>query len=197
MRRISLFVEDSGHEEFLKALIIRLRQRYDLDVYLESVSVRHGHGSVISELKQYIQDLQKGRKHLPDVLLVATDSNCQRLLQRTQEIEKAVPDEYKPFIIHAIPDPHIERWMLIDSAAFKSVFGKGCKSPDQKCNRDRYKRLLIEAIQQANPAISPLIGGFEYAADIVNAMNIDVVRDKSLQNVIRDLSTRFKQWSQT
>lgn len=197
MRRISLFVEDSGHEEFLKALIHRLQQPYSLDIQLEPVSVRHGHGRVLSELRQYLRDLQKGRKHLPDILLVATDSNCRGLLQRSQEIDRAVPDVYKQFIVQAIPDPHIERWMLLDSAAFKQVFGKGCKPPDQKCNRDRYKRLLIEAIQQADPSISPLIGGFEYAVDIVNAIDIGTVRDKSLQHLIHDLNTRFKQWHQS
>jgi hypothetical protein len=83
---------------------------------------------------------------------------------------REVTDATAARVICAVPDPHIERWLLVDSAAFKSVLGRGCAAPDQKCEKARYKRLLIEAIRQAG--IIPNLGGIEFAADIVAAMNL-------------------------
>ena len=57
------------------------------------------------------------------MIVVATDANCIGLQQRAKEIEASAA--ISPVVL-AIPDPHIERWLLLDGAAFKSVFGKGC-----------------------------------------------------------------------
>ena len=74
------------------------------------------------------------------------DANCQGYLKRRQELEPAV--EYCGCkVVYAIPDPHIERWLLLDSAAFKAVLGRGCDAPKQKCERKRYKRLLLDAVR--------------------------------------------------
>ncbi len=62
---------------------------------------------------------------------------------------KTVVEDYDPITIYAIPDPHLERWLLLDSAAFKHVLGRGCSAPDQKCEKERYKQLLIQAILEA------------------------------------------------
>ena len=43
-----------------------------------------------------------------------------------------------------------------------TVFGKGCDSPDQKCDRGRYKQRLIEAIYATGTI--PRLGGIEYVA---------------------------------
>ncbi|MCW5968029.1 MAG: hypothetical protein KIT57_05915 [Blastocatellales bacterium] len=95
-------------------------------------------------------------------------------------------------MICAVPDPHLERWLLIDSGAFKKVLGKGCQAPDQKCERDRYKKLLLNAI--CNAGRTPLIGGLEHTEDIVNAMdlaNLKMVDDsfgkllKALERVLK------------
>ena len=43
-------------------------------------------------------------------------------------------------VILAPPDPHVERWLLLDGAAYKAVFGKGCDTPDLKCDRNHYKQ---------------------------------------------------------
>ena len=36
-------------------------------------------------------------------------------------------------IVKAIPEPHIERWLLLDGAASRAAVGKGCQAPDLKC----------------------------------------------------------------
>ena len=94
----------------------------------------------------------------------------------------------------ATPDPHIERWLLLDGSAFKAVFGKGCEAPDQKCDRDRYKQLLIEAIRGTGHL--PTLGGIEYAKDILIHMDIHRAAraDKSFQRFVEELFNTFGKW---
>ncbi len=97
-------------------------------------------------------------------------------------------------MVFTIPDPHIERWLLLDGAAFKAVFGTGCNAPDLKCERSLYKRQLMDAIQSAE--FTPLLGGIEYAEDIVRHMNLDRIArlDRSFGRFVSDLRTTFSGW---
>ncbi len=193
MREIALFVEDHAHREFLEALIARLARDHGQPVVCDWRNVRRGHGAVITELKQLLRDLVRTRGGYPDLIVVATDANCKGNAQRIREIRE-VSDATPARVVCAVPDPHIERWLLVDSAAFKAVLGRGCAAPDQKCERARYKRLLVEAIRQAG--VTPSLGGIEFAADIVAAM--DLARagraDASLGQFLDELETVFREW---
>jgi hypothetical protein len=199
MLEIVLFAEDAGHETFLTALIERMATSYGLEFRLRPRSVRGGYGRVIAELTQYLCDLKRGREHSPDLLVIATDANCKGYLKRRQEVDKVI-NTYSAIIstdrvAHAIPDPHVERWPLLDSAAFKAVLGRGCEAPDYKCERDRYKRLLAEAVRAAG--VMPILGGIEHMEDIVNAMDLQKVRsaDDSLDRLLGELVTTFGSWA--
>lgn len=89
--------------------------------------------------------------------------------------------------VKAVPDPHVERWLLLDGAAFRGVLGRGCDAPDQKCDRGRYKELLARAIYDAG--VAPSLGGIELAEDIVAAMDLKraVRADRSLERFIDEL----------
>ena len=190
MREIALFVEDYAHQQVIGALVQRLAREHGIAVRLDWRSSVRGYGRVVQELGSYLRDLarQGGR---PDLIIVATDANCSGLNERTREIGS--PDAPAPMIL-AVPDPHIERWLLLDGAAFRSVFGKGCDAPDRKCGRDLYKQRLIEAIHATG--ITPGLGGIEFAEDIVHGMNIDraMRADRSLQRFIDEIRNVFRQW---
>ena len=141
MYSIVLFTEDYGHEEFVTALVERLSRENGIPVKLIPRSVRGGHGKVVAEFRAYLRDLDHEREELPDLLIVATDANCNGYTKRRREIDE-INEKFKDFTVYAIPDPHIERWLLLDSSAFKTVLGKGCDKPDKKCSRDRYKQLI-------------------------------------------------------
>ena len=98
--------------------------------------------------------------------------------------------------MYAIPDPHIERWLLLDSAAFKAVLGRGCDVPQQKCERRRFKRLLLEAVRATG--VTPLLGGIEYTEPLVKAMDLRRLEsaDESLGRLLKDLHILFKTWEQ-
>lgn len=191
MREIALFVEDYAHRQIIGPLVQRLAYDAGIEVRLDWRNARHGHGKVVQEFEQYLHDLAKQIQPTPDLLIVATDANCKGLNERTNELKAF---NYPAPIIFAIPDPHIERWLLLDGAAFRVVFGKGCDAPDLKCCRDRYKELLIKQIFAAG--IRPSLGGIEFAQDLVNQMNIDRAAnaDKSLSRFITEMRRKFRGW---
>jgi len=125
MRKISLFAEDRGHEIVLKALVKRVLAIYEVQAKIQLVSVRGGFGRVLTELEQYVKDLLSYDCGLPDLVIVATDANCHGANARRKTFQKVV-EPIQAQIIYAIPDPHIERWLLRDPAAFKAVLGKPC-----------------------------------------------------------------------
>ena len=194
MRRINLFVEDFGHEQVISALLDRFAIEYKVELSTKPSSVRGGHGRAIFELKEYIRDLSGAHEVWPDLLVVAIDGNCKGYGERQSEIKSAIQG-MSVLTILAIPDPHIERWLLLDSHAFRTVLGKGCRAPDQKCERDRYKKLLLQAVREAGS--TPLIGGMENARDLVEAMDLKRLEpaDDSLGRFLRELRSVFKQWA--
>ena len=128
-------------------------------------------------------------------MIVATDANCKGRAEKLREITE-ITGKVTARVICAIPNPHIERWLLLDSAAFKSVFDRGCDVPDQKCERRRYKKMLMDAILQAG--ISPSLGGIEFADEIVDAMDLErtAQADDSLGHFIMELQAVFQGWRQ-
>ena len=191
MREIALFVEDYAHQQVIGALVLRMAVEYNIPVRLDWRNAVGGHGKVIAELDDYLRDLKRQGSPWPDLIVVATDANCKGLNERTQEIVSQ--DAPAPMIL-AIPDPHIERWLLLDGAAFRAVFGKGCDAPDQKCARDRYKQRLIEAIYAAGT--TPRIGGIEYAEEIMQQININRAArvDRSFNRFVTNLRNTFRGW---
>ncbi len=195
MRNINLFVEDVAHEDFLTALLQRLADACNVEINIKASSVRGGHGKVITELKQYLRDLQHYKEGLPDLIIVGTDSNCKGVSERETEINEVTSD-LRDLVINMIPEPHIERWLLLDPAAFKTVFGKGCPVPDQKCERGRYKGLLLNAIYEAT-MVPPL--DVECIEELVNAMDLQRMaqNDRSIQRFLNTLQRQFRIWQQT
>lgn len=195
MRKILLFVEDFGHEEILSAVISRLAQEYKIEVAINSRSATGGHGRVLKELKLYVGRLEQEPGNLPDLLVVATDANCNSYSKRKKSLNETLPRTIQDFTVYAIPDPHIERWLLIDSSAFRAVLGKGCAAPPAKCERALYKRLLIEAIRDAG--LTPLVGGIEHARDLVKHMDFGYVErtDNSFGRFLREMQDKFREWS--
>ena len=190
MREIALFGEDFAHQRVIGALVERVADECGIDVRLDWRSAVRGHGRVVQEFKRYLQDLaRQGARS--DPIVVATDANCRGWNEHAGEIGK--PDAPAPMVL-AVPDPHIERWLLLDGAAFKSVFGKGCDAPDRKCDRDLYKQRLVQAIHTTG--ITPILGGIEFAEDIVRAMDVEraMRADRSLERFVDDLRAAFRQW---
>lgn len=189
-REIALFGEDFAHREIIDALVSRLANERNITVNLNWVNAQGGHGKVVDEFNTFLHDL---RRHggIPDLIIVATDADCKGINERRREFEQSnapVP------VVLATPDPHVERWLLLDGAAFREVFGRGCDAPDLRCDRDLYKQRLISAIYSAG--ITPTLGGIEFAEDIVENINIEraMRSDDSLRRFVSEIRQTFRQW---
>ena len=195
MPEVLLFGEDYGHEAVVKAVIEKVAADLNLPLCVKVRSSRGGYGPMQAELEMFVRDLVRQPSGRPDLLVVATDSNC--VGRRTRE-EQLMPilkplNDLPPTVL-AIPDPHIERWLLIDSHAFKAVLGRGCKAPVTKCQRGLYKDLLARAV--SDTGVRPLIGGIEHAEEIVKAMDIPRIRqvEESFGRLIGDLERALMAW---
>ena len=195
MREIALFVEDYAHQRVIGGLARRLAVAHGISVNLNWVSAERGHGRVIQGLRAYVRDLARHESPIPELIVVATDANCSGLNQRIREINGvAETDSFLPPVIPAVPDPHIERWLLLDGAAFSRVLGRGCDAPEQKCSRDLYKQRLTDAVLATGT--EPTLGGIEFAEDIVREMDIERAKraDHSLSVFLDALDAQFRQW---
>ena len=191
MPEIALFVEDFAHRQVIGAIVRRIAGDLGLDVRLDWRNVRHGYGRVVREFNDFLRDLARQHGPTPDLIVVATDANCKGLNERTRELETSGAPAR---LILAIPDPHIERWLLLDGAAFKTVFGRGCDAPDLKCDRGRYKRQLVESIFAVG--VTPILGGIEFAEDIVQCMDFERAEqaDDSFRRFVGNLRIALRGW---
>lgn len=193
MREVLLFGEDDGHALVLGAVVHRLAAEHEVPVHIDARFARGGYGPMLRDLGLLLRDLQAGRRLLPDLLLVGRDGNCQGFVQAKEHVAQTVGAYGGPVVI-AVPDPHVERWLLLDPAAFKKVLGKGCPTPDLKCEKDRYKEQLRQAIRDAGlPAI---LDGLEYAEELVQAFNLNRVAqaDASVGHLVNDLRQQVNRW---
>lgn len=191
MYKIGIFVEDEGHRATICAVIERIGEELGVDTKIIDYNTTGGAGSAISELRQYVRDYQKGRVGLLDILVIGIDANCSGYSHKRREILDIVK-ELEDFCVLAVPDPHVEKWLLCDSSAFNSVFGVGCSVPAQKCQKGYYKKLLREAVRKAN--VDPAFGGIEYASELVNNMSLTpgTIADTSMDRFVGDLRSRME-----
>lgn len=189
--RVNLIVEDIGHEYFVKALVQRIAKEAGHAADLGVLAGRGGRGRAIRELRVYQQALIRDGR-VGDLLIVVIDANCTGWNVAREEIEQTIRKDVFPRYVIGCPDPHVERWYLADPTALHGALEINVAPPRKKCERDVYKNALQDALLDAGYE-TPL-GGAEYAADIVLAM--DLYRagkaDSSLRTFIADVRSALR-----
>jgi hypothetical protein len=184
---VDLFVEDRAHEEFIRPMINRLASEERRAVTIQVRSARGGHGRALEELSLYQKAVSAGGMTMPEILVVATDTNCSRPGLPRKAVARRIEPDFRDRIVVACPDPHIERWYLADPDSFVTVVGIRPKLGRRKCERGRYKAILSRAVTNAgHPAT---LGGIEFAAELVEVM--DLFRagktERTLKDFVQDL----------
>lgn len=182
--RVDLFVEDRAHEQFTRALILRLAREVGLRLRIHAVSARGGEGKAISEFSAWQRGFLRSRQQgTPDLLVLVIDANCRGWHDVRHELERSVDSSLVPRRVIGCPDPHIERWYMADPAGFGRVVGTAPPPDPGKCERDLYERLVMDAVRRAD---LPLLTGTEdLAPDLVEAM--DLYRAGQAQPALRHL----------
>lgn len=186
-----LLAEDSAQEKFVATLVRRIADDAGTKLTLHLRSRLRGYGGVLDALDKLASDYARGRIFLPDFIVVAVDANCRGVNATRAAVLAAAGDTLTRLAVLAIADPHIERWYLLDGEAFKRVLGQGCQAPDHKCEKDRYKRLLAEAIRACD--VEPLLGGIEYAEDLAQCMSLERAgrADGAFQGFVKDVRAKL------
>lgn len=196
--QILYFLEDISQEDFIKALVNRIAQ--DLTIPLESLrhDVRSARGgsTVIPAFEKFMRDT----RHLGsdvDLLIVAIDGNCKGHNGRVRQLEECMKEDHplKRKVVYAVPDPHIERWYIMDQRAFKNGVGvdRAPNMPPYKCGKDYYKNLLRQALAESD--VTSYLGGSEYGESIVDNMaSLDSLfgQDVGFQELVENLRGFFR-----
>ena len=173
MTDLLLFCEDSFHEAFIVPLALRVAREVGIEVKCKIRTSRGGLPRMAGELVTLLRDVKTMKETLPSALIIVADGNCKGVAGRRKEFSsEALISQLGEQVVYAVPNPHIERWMMVDPQAFKKVFGTGCRAlPAVKCVKGEYKRILREEFRNAD--FVPALGGREYAAEIIEAMDLD------------------------
>jgi hypothetical protein len=191
--KVYLIVEDTAQESVARALFRRLSCEEGVRISI-SKSIKGGYGGVVAEIKGFQRALHKGviPAGSPDLLLVLGDSNCDNFQDRKREIISIIDDNIFPYRVVGCPDPHIEKWLLIDQHALSMVFGVSTNISLDKCKRDYYKNELKRIIRLAGWPMTQ--EGIEYSQDIIE--KIDFIRaeknDRSFKVFLDDVRSIIK-----
>ena len=193
--RIDLYCEDSGHEQFARALLQRLASEIGLRPSINTPSGRGGHGQAISEFKAWQRAVTRGHigHEIPDLLVLLIDANCTGWAQAHRELERALEPGAFPRCAIGCPDPHVERWCLADPRAVQEVLGIQPPPDPGKCERNLYKQLLRQTIRSAGQPI--LTSEMEYAPDLVSAMDFFRAgkNQPSLKHFVEEIQSALQQ----
>ncbi len=192
---VDLFVEDKGHEDLLRPLVERIAAEEGRSIVLKVRSARGGHPRVIKELKLYQEGVEKGIGGLtiPDLLVIAIDTNCKGYVEATKEIKNELGSDFDSRAILACPDPHVELWYMADPDSFHDIVGVTPVVGPNKCESGHYKKILASAVTSGgHPAT---LGGIEFARDLANGMDLFKAGkvDNSLKHFITDLKSAMRQ----
>ena len=154
---------------------------------------------VKQKYSDFIKELREANAFPYLALVVVIDGNCKGVKKRIRDFSSFLNEQdlFTDQVIYAVPDPHIEKWYMMDQKALKLGIGLRVapQLPPHKCKKNYYKDKLYDAIQ-LDLNSEPESSGSEYAEDIVNNIN-NIYRfaqlDEGCKRFIDDLRALVKQ----
>ena len=193
--RVTLFLEDVGHERFVDSLVRRVADEACFPIELDIRNARGGASQLDQQFVQFLQDCAVADMR-PDLVVVIRDTDCAGVGAVKSRYSRLMKDEgYTGNVVVGAPEPHIECWYLADPLALQRVLRASTRAPvpDSKCGKGIFKQLLSKTVTDAG--VVPLLGGIEYAERVVAEMDIyrAAVNVPSLDTFIRDLRRALMQ----
>ena len=171
-RTIALAVEDRAHETVIRALLVRIFSDDAQNLHdWEIVVLSNRGGRSLEHAYDFAKKCTRPEQAC-DLLVVASDANCSKFVDKRNEIQKHFK-QYAGRIALALPDPHIEHWLLLDPKAFQKGIGipKGISLPQYKCDKNYYKTELNRLLQSEG-IVPQFSGGIEFAPDIIKHLDM-------------------------
>lgn len=192
--RIVLFLEDVGHELFVRSLVRRLANEVCVPTEVDVRNARGGASRLDQQFLQFLGDYIAADTR-PDLVVVIRDTDCTGVGTVKSRYFRLVKDaNYLGDVIVGAPEPHIECWYLADPPALQRVLRASTQVPvpDSKCGSGRFKQILSQTVTDAG--VTPLLGGIEYAEEVVAEMDIYRAASNvpSLDIFVKDLRRAFR-----
>lgn len=171
-RTIALAVEDRAHETVIRALLARIFSDEGQNLHDWELAVLSNRGGdSLNRAYEYAKTCETPGQAC-DLLVVASDANCSRFVKKRNEIQGKL-GAYAGQYALALPDPHIEHWLLLDPEAFQQGIGitKGIVLPKYKCDKNYYKTELNRLLQSEG-IVPQFPGGIEFAPDIIKHLDM-------------------------
>lgn len=187
--KIGLFLEDIGHQAFITGLIQKAARQSRPGAAPE-FDVRNAAGGkprMEASFREYVNDYLKSGYAGYDLVIAAQDTDC-RGAPATRNALLRCAEGYRNPLVIAAPDPCIEAWYLADQQAIRAVAQAASTPPRPSgCDCSALKTQLRGLFREGG--VDALLGGAEYAADIVAAMNLARARQNvaSLNIFLNDL----------
>jgi len=188
---IPLFVEDSAQAGFFRGLVERIAAEFGVEVDVKPRFTGRRGSRVYRDAADFLRDLGR-QSSMPRFVVVGVDANCKGVTEARRKLDEAVvhrrPDGLE--LVRGFPDPHVERWFLLDPIAFGQVTGRSPPSkPAYKCARDHYKNLLREALGTDGALAGAELGGSLAKAIDLNRCADD---DDSLKRFLAELRAALR-----
>jgi hypothetical protein len=195
---IGYFLEDVAQDEFIRGLVSRIALEEGIHLHLNHIvrNATGGSGTTLAQLDRFLRDARVGDQPRFDILVIAIDGNCHGYHERRREVEDHLErQQYEGSAVIAIPDPHVERWYMLDPQALGQATETGVtiQAPRYKCERGYYKNALRATLREANLA-APL-GGYEYGQDVASLMDLYSAgrSDSAFHHFIQSLRVRLRE----
>lgn len=170
---VAFFLEDVGQEAIIPPIFKRVAVEEGIGPEELECRILHSRGGgSLSAYTKFLKDAKKSRHAGANLLVVGSDGNCKGFATRRDQIlQKAIGSPFAE-VIAAVPDPHVERWYLLDIPALESAADVHITLPPvpQKCEKDFYKHLLRRAFDGTE--VIPPLGGIEYGERIADGMDL-------------------------
>lgn len=192
-KRVVVFMEDSAQEALIPPLFMRLATEEGVSSNQIDIRVLNARGGVpLHAFKQFVKDARKQRSLYADLLIVGSDANCKGFAERRNMVLKVITKSPYPEVVTAIPDPHVERWYMLDPAAISRAVGArmAVATPAYKCAKNHYKNLLHRVFLEND--IAPPLGGIEYGPLI--AQHMDLYTAAKQDHGLADFIDRVRAW---
>jgi hypothetical protein len=170
---VAFFLEDVGQEAIIPPIFKRLAAEEGFGPGQLECSVLHARGGgSLGAYTQFLKDARKSCLARANLLVVGSDGNCKGFASRRDQILKKAQGSPFADVIAAVPDPHVERWYLLDIPALENAAGVhlSLQHVPQQCEKDLYKTLLRQAFDGTE--VSPPLGGIEYGERIADQMDL-------------------------
>lgn len=173
-KRIFFFLEDAAQEAIIPPLFTRvLRDEEIPDERCEFRTLNSRGGDSIRAYRQFLDEVADGSQTAPDVVVVGSDGNCKGYSVRRDQLRGIDRSRSTTItLITSVPDPHVERWYMLDPQALAKVVGCPVVPavPAHKCAKDHYKQLLRDAFRGSG--VTPPLGGAEYGPGFARHMDL-------------------------